>query len=183
MRFPRCVARAPSCVTGPAGDGHGRGYRGARQAEPKVVRRVCVVLLGRAQLLTTAPCRRFIRVRDDKRPEDATTPDDIVHLYNKQTRKVVVGERGGGDVGRAAGAARPATGCGGAAAVQAQGAQGAGASKRSGRGRDSEDGSTDDGTMREDARKQAREVHGLDDDDHDEGEGQNECGKSKQVEL
>eukprot|EP00198_Chlamydomonas_reinhardtii_P008670 XP_001698007.1 predicted protein [Chlamydomonas reinhardtii] len=92
---------------------------------------------------------RFIRVRDDKRPEDATTPDDIVHLYNKQTRKVVVGERGGGDVGRAAGAARPATGCGGAAAVQAQGAQGAGASKRSGRGRDNQTHGGNAATARE----------------------------------
>eukprot|EP00191_Tetraselmis_sp_GSL018_P013531 CAMPEP_0177586320 /NCGR_PEP_ID=MMETSP0419_2-20121207/5006_1 /TAXON_ID=582737 /ORGANISM="Tetraselmis sp., Strain GSL018" /LENGTH=1454 /DNA_ID=CAMNT_0019076197 /DNA_START=342 /DNA_END=4706 /DNA_ORIENTATION=+ len=31
---------------------------------------------------------RFIRVRDDKRPQDASTPEVIVDLFNRQTRKV-----------------------------------------------------------------------------------------------
>jgi len=30
---------------------------------------------------------RFIRVRDDKSPQDASGPDMIVHLFNRQTRK------------------------------------------------------------------------------------------------
>ena len=36
------------------------------------------------------PCRfpRYIRSREDKQPEDASGPDVIVDLYNKQTRKM-----------------------------------------------------------------------------------------------
>jgi hypothetical protein len=40
-----------------------------------------------ALTLHTLPFR-FIRVRDDKSPEDATGPDMIVDLYQKQTRKL-----------------------------------------------------------------------------------------------
>ena len=31
---------------------------------------------------------RYITSRDDKRPEDASTPDVIVDLYNKQSRRM-----------------------------------------------------------------------------------------------
>ena len=36
------------------------------------------------------PCRfpRYIRSREDKLPEDASSPEVIVDLYNKQTRKM-----------------------------------------------------------------------------------------------
>ncbi len=75
-------------------------------------------------------------MRDDKRPEDATTPDDIVHLYNKQTRKVVVGERSAA-AGAAAGHGSR-TAAGGANEGEAQG------------GRESEDGSEEGGLLVED---------------------------------
>eukprot|EP00878_Enallax_costatus_P033108 GHUV01036495.1.p2 GENE.GHUV01036495.1~~GHUV01036495.1.p2 ORF type:complete len:110 (+),score=30.19 GHUV01036495.1:513-842(+) len=32
---------------------------------------------------------RYLRIRDDKRPEEASGPNFIVDLYNKQTRRVV----------------------------------------------------------------------------------------------
>ncbi len=31
---------------------------------------------------------RFITIRDDKQPEDASTPEVIVDLYNKQSRRM-----------------------------------------------------------------------------------------------
>jgi len=31
---------------------------------------------------------RFITIRDDKRPEDASTPEVIVDLYNKHSRRM-----------------------------------------------------------------------------------------------
>lgn len=31
---------------------------------------------------------RFITIRDDRRPEDASTPEVIVDLYNKQSRRM-----------------------------------------------------------------------------------------------
>ena len=44
---------------------------------------------------------RFVRVRDDKAPTDATTADEVVALYNKQVRKV-------SDAGALPGGAEPA---------------------------------------------------------------------------
>lgn len=47
--------------------------------------------------VTCLLARRFIRLRPDKSPESATGPDEIVELFQKQTRRttVVKGGKGG----------------------------------------------------------------------------------------
>ncbi|KAG2439579.1 hypothetical protein HXX76_004931 [Chlamydomonas incerta] len=116
---------------------------------------------------------RFIRMRDDKRPEDATTPDDIVHLYNKQTRKVdlrVVGGRGGSAAGRAGPGLPAGASAGAAKAPQAEQGHGDGDSDRGARERSSEDGN-EEGRMREGGADGVRQEAWDEGDTQDEAEG------------
>ncbi len=68
---------------------------------------------------------RFVRVRDDKRPDEATTPDVICDLFRAQTRKMVTAQ----EAVAARGAPAPA---GGAAAAGAGGPAGAQSGDESG---------------------------------------------------
>ncbi len=67
---------------------------------------------------------RFVRVREDKRPDEATTPDVICDLFRAQTRKMVTAQE--------AVAARAPAPAGGAAAAGAGGPAGAHSGDESG---------------------------------------------------
>ena len=56
---------------------------------------------------------RFIRVREDKRPEDATGPDVICQLFRAQTRKMETAQEA--VAARARGAGGPTAAAGGPA--------------------------------------------------------------------
>lgn len=62
----------------------------------------------------------FVRIRDDKSPEDASTADYVVQLYQKQTRKASSVAASGSKGGTAATASQPRPAKRAAAAAEEQ---------------------------------------------------------------
>ena len=48
----------------------------------------CLQYVNQSRLCALCRFPRFITIRSDRRPEDASTPEVIVDLYNKQSRRM-----------------------------------------------------------------------------------------------
>lgn len=81
---------------------------------------------------------RFIRVREDKRPEDATGPDVICQLFRAQTRKMETAQEA--VAARARGKARPVAAAGAPAGDDEELDDGAAAEASSNEAGDAKDG-------------------------------------------